>query len=91
MVRTKNHSPGLAKSSPIYKVITSVLRMAPLVQQGDTRPGHACELDLRTGAGKSCIMEAVAFVAGCSAAALRVEHLADLQRSESSEVIGLTR
>ena len=49
-------------------------------------PRGLCCLAGPNGAGKSCILEALAFVAGCSAAALRVQRLADLQCSDASKV-----
>lgn len=49
-------------------------------------PRGLCCLAGPNGAGKSCILEAVAFVAGCSAAALRVQRLAELQCSDASKV-----
>ena len=49
-------------------------------------PRGLCCLAGPNGAGKSCIMEAVGFVAGCSAAALRVQRLAELQCSDTTKV-----
>lgn len=49
-------------------------------------PRAMCCLAGPNGAGKSCIMEAIGFVAGCSAAALRVDRLAELQSTDAAKV-----